>query len=183
MTSGAALAAVRQQLSTLIFPGGYLVMNHLISRTLLLGGTAFALVFVTQTLAVAQESASSKTKAEHYTHVPFAGQSVAIDPQTGKVRPPTPDEARQLGAALKNYLNRSGQGLTVKTHPNGVQSVDLQGRFQSVSVAKINANGSVSEKCVTNMQEAQDFLSASPAKQKPTTSPGSKKYADHAEGK
>jgi hypothetical protein len=158
-------------------------MNHLVSRILLLGATAFALVFVSGTLAVAQESASSKTEADRYTHVPFAGQSVAIDPQTGKVRPPTPDEARQLGAALKNYLNRSSQGLTVKTHPNGVQSVDLQGRFQSVSVAKINANGSVSEKCVTNMQEAQDFLMASPARQKSPSSPARGKNADHAKEK
>lgn len=106
--------------------------------------------------------------------MPFAGQSVAIDRQTGKLRPPTPDEARQLGAALKNYLNRSGQGLTVKTHPNGVQSVDLQGRFQSVSLAKVNADGSTSEKCVTNMQEAQDFLATSSAKQKSSASPASK---------
>jgi hypothetical protein len=158
-------------------------MNHLRSRTPLLGVTILVLVFVTGTLAVGQEPAPSKTEAERYTHVPFAGQSVAIDRQTGKVRPPTPDEARQLGVALKNYLNRSSQGLTVKTHPNGVQSVDLQGRFQSVSVAKINANGSVSEKCVTNMQEAQDFLTASPAKQKSPSSPAHGKNADHAEAK
>lgn len=158
-------------------------MNHPRSRTPLLGVTIFVLVFVTGTLAVGQERAPSKTKAERYTHVPFAGQSVAIDRQTGKVRPPTPDEARQLGAALKNYLNRSSQGLTVRIHPNGVQSVDLQGRFQSVSVAKINANGSVSEKCVTNMQEAQNFLRASPARQKSSSSPASGKNADHAEEK
>jgi hypothetical protein len=50
-------------------------------------------------------------------------------------------------------------------------------------VAKINANGSVSEKCVTNMQEAQDFLMASPARQKSPSSPARGKNADHAEEK
>ena len=148
-------------------------MNQLASKTLLSGLTAFALVFGTSTLAAAQKAAPSKTasdsEADQYTSVPFAGQSVAIDRQTGKLRPPTPDEARQLGAALKNYLNRSSQNLTVKTHPNGVQSVDLQGRFQSVSVAKINPDGSTSEKCVTNMKEADEFLTTSPAKQKPAS--------------
>src|SRR4051812_47169692 len=141
-------------------------MNQLASKALLSALIAFALLLATSTLAAAQKSASSDSSADQYTSVPFAGQSVAIDRQTGKLRPPTPDEARQLGAALKNYLNRSSQGLTVKTHPNGVQSVDLQGRFQNVSVAKINADGSASEKCVSNMKEAEEFLTSSPAKHK-----------------
>jgi NADH dehydrogenase FAD-containing subunit len=149
-------------------------MNQLASKTLLSALAAFALLLGTSTFAAAQKSASSKNEAERYTYVPFAGQTVAIDRQTGKLRPPTADEARQLGAALKNYLNRSGQGLTVKTHPNGVQSVDLQGRFQSVSLAKVNADGSTSEKCVTNMQEAQDFLATPSAKHKSSASPASK---------
>jgi hypothetical protein len=155
-------------------------MNQLRSRTLLLGVTAFALVLGTGKLAVAQKSASSKTAADGYTYVPFAGQSVAIDHQTGKLRPPTPDEARQLGAALKNFLNRSDQGLTITTHPNGVQSVDLQGRFQSVSLAKINRDGSASEKCVTSMSEAQAFLVPAPAKQKSSASPTAGKKANHS---
>jgi hypothetical protein len=142
-------------------------MNHLRGRTLLLGVMVFALLLTASTLAAAQKSA--KTKSDHYTNVPFAGQTVAVDPQTGKLRPPTPEEARQLGMALKNYLNRSSQGLTVKTHPNGAQSVDLQGRFQSVSLAKINPDGSASEKCVTSMQEAEQFLNSSPGKKKVTS--------------
>lgn len=139
-------------------------MNQLRVRALLLGVMACALLPSASTLVAAQQS--GKTEPEHYTNVPFAGQSVAVDPQTGKLRPPTPEEARQLGTALKKYLNRSSQGLTVKTHPNGTQSVDLQGRFQSVSLAKVNADGSASEKCVTSMQEAEQFLQSSPAKTK-----------------
>src|ERR1041385_724634 len=109
-------------------------MNQLRGKTLLLGVTILMLMLAASSVAVAQESA--KTEADHYTNVPFAGQSVAVDPQTGKLRPPTPEAARQWGLALKKYLNRSSQGLIVKTHPNGTQSVDLQGRFQSVSLAK-----------------------------------------------
>jgi hypothetical protein len=157
-------------------------MNQLASRILLLGLAAFTLVLGGSTLAVAQKSRPSKTEADGYTYVPFAGQSVAVDRQTGKLRPPTPDEARQLSAALKNYLNRSDQGLVVATHPNGVQSVDLQGRFQSVSLAKINADGSASEKCVTSMGEAQDFFISSPAKEKSPAAPaGAKRVNPSAE--
>jgi hypothetical protein len=43
-----------------------------------------------------------------------------------------------------------------------------------VSLAKVNGDGSASEKCVTNMREAQDFLATSPAKQKSPASPASK---------
>jgi hypothetical protein len=142
-------------------------MNQLRGRTLLLRVTVLALVLAASTLAAAQKSAN--TEVDHYTNIPFAGQTVAVDPQTGKLRPPTPDEARQLGMALKNYLNRSSQGLTVKTHPNGAQSVDLQGRFQSVSLAKINPDGSASEECVTSMQEAEDFLTSSAGKKNVVT--------------
>ena len=156
-------------------------MNQLASRILLLGVAACILVLGSSKWAVAQKSGSSKTEADSYTYVPFAGQSVAIDRQTGKLRPPTPDEARQLSAALKNYLNRSDQGLVITTHPNGVQSVDLQGRFQSVSLAKINSDGSASEKCVTSMREAQDFLmSSSTTRQKSPAPSGGGKRANHS---
>lgn len=155
-------------------------MNQLASRTLLLGVAACILVLGSSKWAVAQKSGSSKTEADGYTYVPFAGQSVAIDRQTGKLRPPTPDEARQLSAALKNYLNRSDQGLVITTHPNGVQSVDLQGRFQSVSLAKINSDGSASEKCVTSMREAQDFLMSSSTRQKSSAPPRGGKKANHS---
>jgi hypothetical protein len=161
------------------------MMNQLRSRTtallLLPAMTVLALALGTSTSAVAQKSVSPKAAAaDAYTYVPFAGQSVAIDRQTGKLRPPTPDEARQLGAALKNFLNRSDQGLTITTHANGVQSVDLQGRFQSVSLAKINPDGSASEKCVTSMSEAQAFLMPAPAKQKSAASPATGKKANRS---
>ena len=147
-------------------------MNPLKGRIFFLGVTVSALLVSASTLAAAQNS--EKAKPDHYTNVPFAGQTVAVDSQTGKLRAPTPDEARRLGAALRNYLNRSSQGLIVKTHPNGAQSVDLQGRFQSVSLAKINPDGSVSEKCVTSMQEADGFLKSPSAKKDASTAPQSK---------
>lgn len=129
--------------------------------------------------AAAQKSASPKAAAaaDDYTYVPFAGQSVAIDRQTGKLRPPTPEEARKLAEGLKNFLSRSDQGLTIVTHPNGAQSVDLQGRFQSVTLAKVNPDGSTSEKCVTSMSEAQTFLVPTAATGTPSASTAPTKKA------
>jgi hypothetical protein len=86
-----------------------------------------------------------------------AGQKVAIDAKTGKLRQPTAEESRRLGQAMKTMINHSTEGLTVKEHANGMKSVDLQGRFQSVAVAKKNADGTVNERCVTNKSEADAF--------------------------
>ena len=93
--------------------------------------------------------------------VVVAGQTVAIDRKTGKLRQLTPEEAKALAAGVKAMLNRSTEGLTVVHHPNGTQSVDLQGRFQSLVVARANPDGTVSEKCVTNIDEASSFLAVS----------------------
>ncbi len=149
--------------------------------TTLLLAAMLVLVFTlgTSAPAVAQDSVSPKagTTADGDTYVRFAGQTVAIDPQTGKLRPPTPEEVRQLTLGLKNMLSRSDQGLMVVTHPNGAQSVDLQGRFQSVTLAKINQDGSTSERCVTNMRQAREFLMPTPTKEKASTSPATTKKA------
>jgi hypothetical protein len=90
--------------------------------------------------------------------VQIAGQTVAIDRATGRLRQPTPEEAKALAAGLKAMLNRSTDGLTVVQRANGAKSVDLQGRFQSISVARVNPNGKVAEKCVTSKREAEAFL-------------------------
>lgn len=137
-------------------------------RLRLFAMTALAISLGTSTLAVAQKSVSPKPAAGDYgyTYVPFVGQAAAIDRHTGKLRPPTPEEARQLAKGLKTFLNRSDQGLTIVTHPNGAQSVDLQGRFQSVTLAKINRDGSTSEKCVTSMREVRAFLAPTTVKRK-----------------
>lgn len=92
--------------------------------------------------------------------VTVAGQQVAIDAQTGKLRQPTPEEARKLAEGMKAYLNRSTVGLTVREHPNGMKSVNLQGRFQSIAIAQREPDGKITQRCVTSQQEAKAALRA-----------------------
>jgi hypothetical protein len=115
------------------------------------------------TAAPAQTSTDTKHGDDSTTTVHVAGQTVAIDRQTGKLRPPTPEEAKALAAGLKNMLNRSTEGLTAVRHPNGAVTVDLQGRFQSVAVATKNPDGTVAESCVTSKKEASAFLKSAGA--------------------
>jgi septal ring-binding cell division protein DamX len=117
--------------------------------------------------------AQSQPKQEHSKSAvktaKVAGMQVAIDPKTGRLRQPTPEERQALARALARTLNRSTEGLPVTRYANGMERVDLQGRFQSVSVATVE-NGKVHERCVTNAAEAK--AAAKPAAAaKPTPAP------------
>ncbi len=80
----------------------------------------------------------------------------------GRLRPVTPEEARQLVAAMARFVDQSSEGLTATSLPNGAVVLDLDDRFQSVSMARLAEDGSVVARCVGTVREAEQFL-ASPA--------------------
>ena len=97
-----------------------------------------------------------------YVTVKVAGQNVQVDPRTGDIQPLTPQEAEKLAAGLKPMLNRSTEGLIPVHHPDGSTTVDLQGRFRNVTVARANKDGSVSQSCVDNPRAAGAFFGIDP---------------------
>jgi len=99
--------------------------------------------------------------AEEVT-VTAQGQQVAKD-SDGKLRQPTPEEAKQLSDSLR--LNDTVEGLTASTTADGVVKVDLQERFQNFAMAKKNADGSVSAACVQSSKEAEAFLKSKKSSQ------------------
>ena len=107
---------------------------------------------LTSTLAFAQHAAKGDNGVN--------GQQVAVDKQTGKLRQPSAEEVQQLLDGLTPMVNTSVEGLKVVRRDDGSAFVDLQDRFQSVSVAKIGADGKVEQKCVTTVDEAKQFLNA-----------------------
>lgn len=100
---------------------------------------------------------ASQTQTKHVA-VEVAGKKLQVDAQTLQERPLTQDETRQIVDALKN--NKSTDGLQQVQHPDGTVSIDLQGRFQNVMLARKNEDGSVSQACVDNSQSAAAFLQA-----------------------
>ena len=104
--------------------------------------------------------ASSKTG--NLITVKVAGQNVQVNPQTGQIQPLSPQEAQQLADGLKGMLNRSTDGLVAVTEADGSVSMDLQGRFQNVTVARVNQDGTVSESCVDNPEAAANFFGIDP---------------------
>ena len=63
---------------------------------------------------------------------------------------------------LRNALSRSSEGLVFQRAPDGSVSVDLQGRFQNVSVARIDDDGEIRTGCVTSHESLAEFLAAHP---------------------
>src|SRR5215216_203609 len=107
-----------------------------------------------------QKAATTSANAANkkYTTVKVAGQDVQVDPQTGKMKPLTQEEARKLAESLKGMLNKSTEGLVEEHNADGSVSVDLQGRFQSVTVARENEDGTLTTSCVDSPRAAAAFF-------------------------
>ena len=74
------------------------------------------------------------------------GLRVFLDRRTGRVRAPTPEEARALvesGGRGVEFL----EPLEIVVHSDGMRSVDLKGAFSSRVVARRNSDGSVILRC------------------------------------
>ncbi len=140
-----------------------------------------AIVFATSVLAIGAATVVSKqmvkTKAteelegrsavtnssnKNYVAGEVAGQNVPVDSQTGQIRPLTAQEAQQLAAGIKAMVNQSTEGLTSVRHADGSVSVDLQDRFQNVTLARKNTDGTVSQTCVDNPRSAAAFFQLDP---------------------
>jgi len=92
-----------------------------------------------------------------------AGQTVVLDRQTGQTRPLTPEEARRLAEGIKELVSQSTEGLVQIHRADGSVSMDLQGRFQNVMLAKKEADGTISQACVDNVESAAAFFEIDPA--------------------
>ena len=87
---------------------------------------------------------------------------VPLDSQTGQVRPLTQEEAQRLAAGLKELANQSTDGLQTVRHADGSVSMDLQGRFQHVAVAKLDEDGKLIQSCIDNPEAGAAFFGIDP---------------------
>ncbi|MDQ2974162.1 MAG: hypothetical protein M3R69_01975 [Acidobacteriota bacterium] len=106
--------------------------------------------------------ANASKNQSNFRTVKVAGQDVQVDPQTGKMRELTPEEAQKMAAGLKRMINQSSEGLVQIQHEDGTVSMDMEDRFQNVPVARINKDGSLSQSCVDNPKAAGEFFGINP---------------------
>lgn len=82
--------------------------------------------------------------------------------QSSQIRPLTQEEAEKLAAGIKQLVNKSTDGLVSVKHPDGTVSMNLQGRFQNVVLAKKNEDGAISQACVDTPEAAARFFEIDP---------------------
>lgn len=108
------------------------------------------------------QPAAAQPANKSYVTVKVAGQNVQIDSQTGQMKPLSPEEAQKLAAGLKQEINQTTDGLVQVQHADGSVSMDLNGHFQNVTVARRNDDGTISEACIDNPQAAGAFFGINP---------------------
>ncbi|HEU4932104.1 MAG TPA: hypothetical protein VFT48_08475 [Pyrinomonadaceae bacterium] len=101
---------------------------------------------------------SKDSNPKKYMTVKVAGQDVQVDTQTGKLKPLSAQEAQNLAEGLKRMVNKSADGLTEVQHEDGSTSMELEGRFRSVVVAREREDGTLSVSCVDNPKAAASAL-------------------------
>lgn len=116
-------------------------------------------------LAVGAVSVASRqklsAKASASENADAAVSSVQNSPNPTRLNQSSDEDREKLAAGLKEVINQSTEGLTEVHHADGSVSLNLEDRFQNVSVAKVS-NGKLSQACLDNPQSAGAFFSIDP---------------------
>jgi hypothetical protein len=96
-----------------------------------------------------------------------AGLRAFIDPQTGQLREPSPEETRALARASREEFVRAMESLEAVVHPDGMISLDLKGLFMQDLVVVKGPDGSLSMQCVPDSERASVTAATAPAKPAP----------------
>jgi hypothetical protein len=122
---------------------------------LLAAGVVLGLAMLTPAQAAQDEKKAKKGKPQQV--VPTGAEDSA-----------TPTAAEAEGEAnLEQMLDRSTEGLQVIRLDNGVELVDLEGRFMHVSTVLRRGDGSAVKSCVSSKLDLQKAQEAARASRKP----------------
>jgi len=83
---------------------------------------------------------------------------VQLDPETGELVPVRGMKKAELTRRMEQHLDRSTTGLNEIQHADGSVSMNLDGRFRSLSLAVIDSTGGVHTECVTSKHRLYEFM-------------------------
>ncbi|MFN0102838.1 MAG: post-PEP-CTERM-1 domain-containing protein [Bryobacteraceae bacterium] len=109
----------------------------------------------TPSLAAQEKKPAAEKKADKQTEPAAGGMKAYIDPATGKLREPTPEDLRTEGPGPQA---RPESDLQILRHPGGAVSVVLGPEHMSYSVAKRNEDGTLSMSCVEGEKKAESWM-------------------------
>ena len=131
------------------------------SRRLLAGLAAVAVLAASAVAILSPEEPPAVASAETDLAVEAAPVPAAmrafLDPETGELSYESAPLQLSKDAELARALSRSTEGLVEVYHPEGHVTVNVEGRFQSVTMARINAGGQVETACVHDADAAESF--------------------------
>ncbi|HET8946193.1 MAG TPA: hypothetical protein VFQ07_04360 [Candidatus Polarisedimenticolia bacterium] len=88
----------------------------------------------------------------------IGGATVSVDPATGRLVPPTPEQAAALTAALMNMVKRDTNAVQVTEMPDGTLMATLADDFEEVAMATRDAKGNLRLHCVNEAEQAKRVL-------------------------
>jgi hypothetical protein len=121
-----------------------------------------------------KKSKAQKSKSPDEAQPGAAGQQASIDPQTGKLKEPSREEADKIAAEMEKNFKRSPEQLAVTQRSDGTIVVELTEEYMDVSVVTINSDGNLTVSCVKGVKAADALVKgeAKPADAaKPSQSP------------
>ena len=130
--------------------GWKIVLPLLAAAVLVLIGT---MVAIAEQNAGKDKSTSDQKLAD--TKVTVAGVKVAIDPKTGRLRPPTPEESRALGEALRQRFSTPSQPLQAIQAENGALALELPEEFDETAVFRTHEDGTQAIECMSASEAAR----------------------------
>ena len=96
-----------------------------------------------------------------------AGLRAFIDPQTGQLRQPTPEELAVWTKAAREEFSRAVESLQPTVLSDGTIALDLQGLFMQDLVVTRRPDGSLSTQCVPDSEREIALTAPPPPAPKP----------------
>jgi hypothetical protein len=121
--------------------------------------TATALLALGVGAVVLADNSAKPAPASKEVTVPVAGVMVSVDPQTGQIRQPSPEEIKALTEGLQKQFG-SPTPVKVVEYPNGMVSVELPDDYMQYTVLQVNPDGTRTVECVTGATAADALLNA-----------------------
>ena len=104
--------------------------------------------------AAAPDDVADQAKARHYKGT----RAFVVDKASGAVRMPTQQEVDEVVANLSALGQRPVESLQETPQSNGIATLDLEGGFGGVLLARPNDDGTWETKCVFTVEEGAEFL-------------------------
>jgi len=83
-----------------------------------------------------------------------AGMVIGIDPETGEIGMPTPEQLAELNLSEDEAASHDDAGLVPVYSPDGTVTGHLQGRYQEFGVIRKTADGTIVTGCVDHPSKA-----------------------------